>query len=414
MRVNVFFTFLILLGLVVNVQAQDLAQINKSLQEIQAKMKAFDSEMPTGNPKAEVMAANPELFDLSLEKGELSWKKYKLSPGMKTLINSYQAYHAAVKGLEYAATNNSNAKIRNIVATKGTKIFEGCIRGTLEGYNMTNGVPMYERAVVLMERYERLNAQFGKPGTSKILTKEELPTLAKYFEYLQQEKKAMVEYFVGDQMILGTITWPGGMGQIQVPNKQKTLDNIKKLQGAMQAVPATDQLAQNYADFTSSSLTLSQLLFNHALNIIPDSIKSIVVIPRKDLKAVPFDLLLRSESKNSNNSFSLEDHDYVMESYNISYANSSLGMINGEVSAIEEGVNDKLSLLKDPSQSHPANWKSLLPRGGADVVVGETRTAFNESEDMSDNESGGFKPMYLILGFLVGFALFFFGRKKSA
>ncbi len=415
MRLNVFFTFIIFLGLTINLTAQDVSPFDLAINEIQKKMQAIDSEFTSikhvDNPNPEVLVSKPELFDLVIEKGELIWEKYKLRSDLKVLIATFKTFKTAARGLELAAVNG-DSDMREMVETKSAGIFEGCIRSTLEGYNLTNGQRMFEEATILMDRHSKLNDYLAKPGSVEILEREGAPKFTDYLDYLSVDNKAMIEYFIGDKMIYATILWSGGMNQLQVADKQKVLANIKKLQESMREIPTEDKLAQNYTDFTTSSLLLSQLLFNHPLNTIPDSITSIVIIPDGEINAIPFDLLLTKTSQNSSNSFALDDNEYVMENYFLSYAKSSQAMILDKISMNEEALqskmNEKLDVLKDPTKNHPSQWTSLLPAIEYEI------TGMPDSDNGNKlSEKGNNKMIYFGLGLLAAIAVFFFTTRKS-
>lgn len=411
-RITFLLTVLFCLGSFFIVNAQIVSDLDEAITAVHNKMQAVDEEFTNNylsrNPAPESFAKHPELFDLLIEKGDLIWKKYKTSPNVNTLIQGFKTFVAGVRGLEVAAQSD-NSRSREIARLKHTHIFEGCIRSTLEGYNMSNGKPMFEQALTLMERYDRLSDYLAESGSVNILEKEELPTLVQYNEYLRKHNMAMIEYFVGHQMIYTAIVWPDGISQLQVNDKQKLLDNIRKLQSSMDEVPPkdVDMVAQNHNDFTSSASVISQMLFNYAANTIPDSISSIVIIPNKEINRIPFDLLLRSTKENTVNSFAFEDQDYVVKNYDISYAKSSMDMLSNPTPINEKLHKEKIALLSDPTKRHPSYWKSLLPE--------IKEIVFDESGiDVNENEEGGFKMIYFVLGFVLAFALFFFGRKKSS
>ncbi len=151
-----------------------------------------------------------------------------------------------------------------------------------------------------------------------------IPALQKQ---LAQNNEALIEYFVGEEMIYAFVVWKDGLEVVELKDQQEVFSKIETLRKAISQVPEDDAVLQNYQDFSTSAHYLYQSILEPIISLMPQKIKSLKIIPDGEFNYIPFDALLVKAADPQVPYFSTDHLDYVLEEYIISYDYSATWML---------------------------------------------------------------------------------------
>ena len=181
------------------------------------------------------------------------------------------------------------------------------------------------------------------PRFYQLKYQNEASSIAQCQQLLGDKNQALIEYFYGEKNIYGFVVWENGFEYFLVGQHQNVTEAIEKLQASIRSIPSEQDYLDNYQNFTSLASYLYQTILAPGLELLPEDISSIKIIPDDQLNYIPFDILLMEEPKSDLPYFDTDHMEYVLEKYSVSYEYSVALMMNNEHKNQESYAHDFLA-----------------------------------------------------------------------
>lgn len=135
------------------------------------------------------------------------------------------------------------------------------------------------------------------------------------------EKKALLNYFVGDEHIYILVITNSEIKFNRVPKSHNFNNQIEDLRKLISNPPAAQNSDLEFKKFQAASYDLYKLLI--APIGLSSPIDQLIIIPDDILAYLPFEILLTNQNASNKVNYKLNNLDYLMEDYQITYLYST-------------------------------------------------------------------------------------------
>jgi len=148
-------------------------------------------------------------------------------------------------------------------------------------------------------------------------------------EQIKDKDEVILEYFIGeDNIYLFTIS-SAGLELLNLGNASDITNDILDLQNIFQSEQLNINPQKEYNTFCNAAYKLCEFLFTPFESTSSHKYSKLTIIPDGELNYIPFEVLLKGKSHSKG--YGLDQLDYLIEDYNISYHYSSW-LYNNELS----------------------------------------------------------------------------------
>jgi len=137
-------------------------------------------------------------------------------------------------------------------------------------------------------------------------------------ENILDSKKALIEYFVGIENIYVFVITKDLIFMDEIPKGSLDMEQIIKFRNLLKNRPGNESPETEYSEFVKSSRSVYVSFVKNALDKLPKSINTLIVVPDDQINFIPFEVLLLDDPK-VDNSYSLSSQSYLFEDYAVNY-----------------------------------------------------------------------------------------------
>ncbi|MDF1695533.1 MAG: CHAT domain-containing protein [Saprospiraceae bacterium] len=350
----------------------------------------FKSEDYRENPEIKNLLDKPDALVLLQEKARILNRVYATSENLDDLTSSFDAYLLACEVIKELRRGIVSSESKNVLAERTVSVYEESIASAYQLYEKSKDKKYILTAFELAERnkaqllLENLNEQeaLGYSGIPDSLFNKEkdlrlyLATLMdraireersiendeqifrvrqeyglvnsflektypRYFQLkynnepigvneIQQrilnQNTGMIEYFVGDNQIFVFVITEDDVFLDAIEKEGDSINYINRLRNIIKERPGTKDPNKEYDEFEHASKMVFDFYVKKALDKMPDSIRTLIVIPDDQINYIPFEVLI-SEKPTTKNNYSLKNQSYLFKDYSINY-NYSATLLN--------------------------------------------------------------------------------------
>jgi len=145
-------------------------------------------------------------------------------------------------------------------------------------------------------------------------------------EQILDGQSALIEYFVGTEKMYVFVLTKDNIAVIKLNATATEMDYIGKFRSLLKERPGSKPPKEEYAEFVTTSKTIYDSFLKVALDILPESVKNLTIIPDDRINYIPFEVLIREEA-NRDMGYALDNQHYLMEDFAIHY-NYSATLLN--------------------------------------------------------------------------------------
>lgn len=131
-------------------------------------------------------------------------------------------------------------------------------------------------------------------------------------------KDALIEYFVGIESIYVFVITKDHMFMDEIIKSSQDMEQIMRFRNMLKKRPGGESPENEYDQFVRSSRSIYSSFVKNALDKLPQSVNSLIIIPDDLVNYIPFEVLLLDEPE-SDNSYALTSQFYLFEDYAINY-----------------------------------------------------------------------------------------------
>ncbi len=346
----------------------------------------FESNDYFSNPEVNQLLDHADALIILNKKAALLYEFYKNKKGSKHLNAAYDTYLTATKLIQGIRKGIINVESKNLLSGKTIPVYEGAIKTALDLYDLTKDEDYKNaalefaesnKALLLLEsineqqakgfagipdslldkekelnlrlaflQQEQLKSQnnsiydddiFEIKQNLDFLTRKFETEFPRYYELKYQNdpvsletiqgelvsaNSAIFEYFVGEEIIyLFTITQKT-LQVYSIPKKEDIADNINQLRRELKTAPLKSARL-SFQNFTGAAHALYTDILQPGLAQLPATVEQLVIIPDDYLNFIPFSILLTEPANPANPGYLINDLEYLLEQYVISYQYSS-------------------------------------------------------------------------------------------
>ncbi len=365
----------------------------------------FEDEGYQSNPKSDMLFDKPDALVVLQEKARILRRKYEELNDIELLKSSYNTYLTACDVIRDVRQGIRSADSKNDLSERSVSVYEEAIQAAYQLSKMTNDKEYISMAFKLAESnkaqllLENLNENeargfegipdslFDKGNDLKMYLaaledralregkegeddddifdlRQELDQFSSFLEnsyprYFQlkynnepidvsmvQDKilddaTALVEYFVGVEKVYVFVITKDQFFMDERIKGASDIEQIVKLRGLLKNRPGDESPETEYSNFTKSSRAVYTAFVQDAIDKLPESIKTLIIIPDDQINYIPFEVLL-VEDPNGESSYSLNAQSYLFEKYAVNY-NYSATLLNKVIS--KETSNFKANFI---------------------------------------------------------------------
>ena len=149
-------------------------------------------------------------------------------------------------------------------------------------------------------------------------------------EKMLEENTALIEYFVGVDKIYVFVIAKDFLHFDELNKQSIDMAQISKFRNILKNRPGNKEPEIEYAEFVASSRSVYNSFVKNALENLPESINTLIVVPDDQINYIPFEVLLMNDPAGSP-SYTLASQSYLFEDYAVNY-NYSATLLNKVVS----------------------------------------------------------------------------------
>ena len=190
----------------------------------------------------------------------------------------------------------------------------------------------------LRRRHQELIATFEKdyPRYHQLKYDTHLADIKAVQQKLPNDRSAMIEYFMGKENLYLFYISKKEARMISSPRSEKLSENIDQLRNLLKD-PYPKDLLLSYQQFTHIAQQLYQQIV--APLEIPDQIEQLFITPDDQICYIPFEVLLSKAPVSSQLDFSLDNLNYLIKDYRISYNYSATLWLQNKTKASNNRKN---------------------------------------------------------------------------
>ena len=141
---------------------------------------------------------------------------------------------------------------------------------------------------------------------------------------LEGQNRAIVEYFVGKKTLFCFVLTSTDLTVFSSPIPSDFNKKIEQIRQELITPNNSSDVLLSFRRFTSAAHQLYKTILQNPVNqLITQNIAHLTIIPDEQLWFVPFEVLLQKMPSTETPNYSLENLDYLLEDFAISYANSA-------------------------------------------------------------------------------------------
>ncbi len=423
------------------------------------------------NPSSENLLDKPDALTLFQEKARILFEKYENLDSLKYLKSSFNSYLSACDVIKDIRQGIRSSVSKNELAEKTISVYEEAIGAANRLFKLTGDTKYLtqafklaesNKAQLLLENFNEQEARglaaipdslsekekdlkFYLAALEDIAIREgrnsndddnifklrqEINQFSSFLEksyprYYEQkynnetvdptfvrknlinDNTALIEYFVGIDKIYVFVLTKNLVFLDELSKDSLNMDQISEFRTILKNRPGNRSSEKEYSEFVSLSCALYNSFVKVALERLPASIKSLIIVPDDQINYIPFEVLLMDEPYNES-SYSLDAQAYLFENYAVNY-NYSATLLNKVVS--KDPIDFKSNFIgyaptfdeKTVKETHTSiNFELSNLKCSKDevssiesIVGGEKRISEAATKDNFLNEVKDFKIIHL-------------------
>jgi len=349
------------------------------------------------NPKSELLLDKPDALILLQEKGRILKRKHNKEKDIAYLKSSYHTYMTACDVIRDVRQGIRSTDSKNDLSKTTISVYEEAISIAYELYKFTEDEEYISvafqwaesnKAQLLLENLNEQEAR-GFAGIPDSLSEKEnglrlylaaledgalregrnadnddnifkirqeisqfsLKLEKSYPRYFKQkynndpvnpsfvqdslldDHTALIEYFVGVDKIYVFVIGKEFIHFDELDKQSIDMTQIGRFRNILKTRPGNKAPEVEYNEFVEASRSVYNSFVKNALDHLPNSINTLIIIPDDQINYIPFEVLLREEP-NGSASYSLASQSYLFEDFAVNY-NYSATLLNKVISKEE-------------------------------------------------------------------------------
>lgn len=334
------------------------------------------------NPLSENFLDKPDALIILQEKGRILFDKYNITQDNEYLESSYNTYLVACDIIKDVRQGIRSTDSKNDLSERMISVYEEAIKvaytlskltGSKEYSSMAFKLAESNKALLLLENLNEQEARGfagipdslhdqendlrmylaaledralreGRNGSDDdniFQLRQELNQHSTFLEksypryyhlkynnepvdpaYIQKHvldnTTALIEYFVGIENIYVFVMTKDDFFMDEMEKESVKMEQIANLRHLLKERPGNDSPENEYTNFAQSSRYIYKAFVKRAIDRIPESINTLIIIPDDNINYIPFEVLLLEEP-NEGASYSTESQYYLFEDYAVNY-----------------------------------------------------------------------------------------------